>query len=141
MTPSELQEHVQAIATSRRIRNKIVVLCEGERTPPETMGRRPSPQTYRRHEHWPDSSFYKKCIPRSWNNERLPCFFNCAGRSTVLKTFEELLLFHQQHPEHSYLDPDRLFALVDVDIKGDSLPQEYHIPDTVTLHQTEQKDG
>jgi len=110
----QLEEHCQAILQSRRIKNKIVILCEGSFAPLE--GRR-SPQSYGKMEEFPDANFYKACVPRK-HNQYLPEFFNCGDRSTVIETHFKLLELHNQNPQNSYLTPQNLFTLVDLDIQS-----------------------
>lgn len=123
------------ILASRRIRGKIVILCEGEILPTRPTGTARSPRWYRQLDRLPDSSFYKNCIPRSWRMRSIPrpCFFNCGGRSQVLATRERLLALHREAPEQSYLSPDRLFALIDRDLQPESLPAGSPAADTEAL--------
>ncbi|MGL5939751.1 MAG: hypothetical protein ACRC2S_05100 [Waterburya sp.] len=83
-----LEEHCQQILNDRRIKNKIVVFCEGEIR--DIQGRR-SPQAYKRMEQMPDANFYKKCVPKSWIDKPRPQFFNCGDRKDVLDTYFTLL--------------------------------------------------
>ncbi|MBO1056729.1 MAG: hypothetical protein HEQ27_09515 [Dolichospermum sp. JUN01] len=53
----ELKEHCLKIIQDSRIRNKIVILCEGL-LPRKVEGRR-SPQLYKQMEQMPDANFYK----------------------------------------------------------------------------------
>ena len=112
----QLEEHCQTILQSRRIQNKIVILCEGSFAP--IKGRR-SPQSYGKIEQLPDANFYKACVPRKYN-QYLPQFFNCGDRSCVIKTYFGLLELHQEelkkgNTSKSNLNPDKLFAIVDLD--------------------------
>lgn len=136
----EVEDHVRAILGSRRIKNKLVVLCEGDRLP-SLGGRPPSPQTYRRLERMPDANFYKACVPADWHGYRVPEFFNCGGRSDVLRTFEALLAAHHANPEASYLTPEKLYALVDLDVQAGTIPFEYPWPTTEDIHEALYLDG
>jgi hypothetical protein len=120
----EHQALVSAILRSPRIKNKLVVLCEGDHFPIED-GRAPSPQMYRRQEKTPDSNFYKACVPTGWHGSRLPVFFNCGGRPDVIRTFEALQQAHYASPADSYLTPEKLYAIVDLDLQADQMPAEY----------------
>lgn len=125
MNEAELLEHCQTILKSRRIQGKPVILCEGDLR--SVQGRR-SPQTYRRLEQIPDANFYKACIPSNWT-QRIPTFFNCGGRSSVIATYFGLQELHEQDPLNSYLNPDQLFAFVDLDIQNANLSDdEYDYP-------------
>jgi len=121
----QLEEHCWVILNSARIRNKPVVLCEGEITQLEG---RPSPTTYRRLEKLPDSNFYKACIPLWWKNY-LPTFFNCGNRKDVLDTYFTLLDLHKKNIDKSNLTPEILFAILDLDIQIQKV-DNYHFPDT-----------
>jgi hypothetical protein len=133
---------VTAILRTPAIRNRIVVLCEGDRLVVEG-DHAPSPQMYSRLENTPDSSFYQACVPRRWCGRRLPRFFNCGGRSDVLYTFSALREAHQANPTGSYLDPDRLYAMVDLDLQAEDMPVDHrHIwPTTEDVHAALYDDG
>ncbi len=113
---------IVAILKLRRIRGKMVILCEGERTASDLRTPR-SPQMYARQGQMPDASFYAGCIPRAWQNHRIPIFFNCGGRADVLRTFTGLLAAHHRAPEDSHLCPDKLYALIDLDVQVAQLPE------------------
>jgi hypothetical protein len=110
----ELEQHCLLILKSRRIRNRIVVLCEGDRVP---CGQTQSLQTYARMESWGDAYFYRACIPSNWR-ECVPQFFNCGDRTDVLNTYRHLLEIQAAAPDSYYLSPDLLFALVDADLEN-----------------------
>ena len=124
----QLEEHCQTILQSRRIKNKIVILCEGSFAP--IKGRR-SPQSYGRMEEFPDANFYKACVPQK-HNQYLPEFFNCGDRSTVIETHFKLLELHDQNPKNSYLTPKNLFTLVDLDIQIRPI-YDYSFSDTESI--------
>jgi hypothetical protein len=126
-TDTELEQHSKYILGERRIKNKIVILCEGGRY----NGReRLSPQSYRRMEELPDSNFYSACIPSYWREGR-PKFFNCGDRHDTLSTYFKLLELHDHEPGLSYLSPELLFALVDIDLHTAKIEdKEYGFADT-----------
>ncbi|MBW4575383.1 MAG: hypothetical protein KME08_08885 [Aphanothece sp. CMT-3BRIN-NPC111] len=128
LNPEQLRQHCEVILTSRRIRNKLVVLCEGNI--PDLQGR-PSPQAYGKMESMPDANFYKACVP-TWWKEFLPQFFNCGDRDDVLNTYFSLLDLHETDSSHSYLEPRKLFAIVDLDIQVKSL-SDYLFSDTESI--------
>ncbi len=104
-------DHLCTMIMKRRSnRNKIVVLCEGDPNPIEIH----TPQQYSRLENFPDANFYKAAIP-SWWRERIPNFYNCGGRSTVLQVYARLLQIHEDLSTESYLDPTKLYAIIDLD--------------------------
>ena len=114
LSQEELEKHCQQILSDSRITNKIVVLCEGKIK--HVKGTR-SPQAYKRMEQMPDANFYKKCIPKSWNDKAIPQFFNCGDRKDVIDTYFYLLTLHDRKPIQSYLNKSKLFALIDLDIQ------------------------
>ena len=89
------------------------MLCEGDIS--KNQGRL-SPQLYKRMEQMPDSNFYKACVPHWWSQHR-PQFFNCGDRKDVIDTYFALSELHAKDSTNSYLEPNRLFALVDLDIQ------------------------
>jgi hypothetical protein len=76
----ELHRHCDHVLNQRRIKNKIVILCEGGI--PQDNGR-PSPQDYGKMEQMPDANFYKKCVPKYWIKDK-PEFVNCGDKRDVL---------------------------------------------------------
>jgi hypothetical protein len=119
----QLEEHCQSILKSRSIRNKVVILCEG--TPPSIEGRR-SPQSYKKNKDLPDANFYLACVPPL---QPLPVFFNCGGRTTVIKTYFRLLELCPESSSQYYLNPNKLFAIVDLDNQDDTI-ENYSFPST-----------
>jgi hypothetical protein len=125
LSEAELEQHCRYILSQRRIKNKIVILCEGVRS---QGGQRLSPQLYGRMEELPDANFYNACIPYYWTQKR-PQFFNCGDRSDTLNTYSKLLEINAIEPEISFLSSDLLFALVDVDLCPAQI-EDYHFADT-----------
>lgn len=109
----ELKQHCETILKQRKIRNKIIVLCEG--IIPKEQGR-PSPQSYGRMDTLPDSNFYKACIPSDWRNSR-PEFFNCGDCNNVANTYLTLLEMLEEDIDNQYFHPKKIFAIVDLDIQ------------------------
>jgi hypothetical protein len=128
LNPEQLKKHCEAILQSRRIKNKIVVLCEGDIR--ETQGRE-SPQAYKAMEQMPDANFYKACVPTWWRQKR-PEFFNCGDRKDVLDTYSTLSILHENDTNNSYLDPDRLFAMIDLDLQLQTI-DNYTFKDTEAI--------
>lgn len=128
--PAQLKQHCEIIIQSRRIKNKIVVLCEGEGGIKDNQYRL-SPQSYARMEQLPDANFYKACVPRWWSQYK-PEFFNCGDRKDVIDTYFTLLEIHKQDSENSYLTPEKLFAIVDLDLQLQKI-DNYRFPDTETI--------
>lgn len=131
LNPEQLQEHCKAILQSRRIKNKIVVLCEG--TISEIEGIK-SVQAYKAMEQMPDANFYKACVPRWWRQTKqyIPEFFNCGDRKDVLDTYSTLSILHENDTTNSYLDPDRLFAMIDLDLQLQTI-ENYLFKDTEAI--------
>ena len=113
LSREQLEQHCTTIIQSSRIRNRIVVLCEGDIL---KMQGRPSPQSYGRMEQMPDSNFYKACVPQCRSQYR-PQFFNCGDRRDVIDTYFSLLELPNKDSSSSYLDPNKLFAIVDLDLQ------------------------
>lgn len=128
LNPEQLKKHCEAILQSRRIKNKIVVLCEGDIR--KTQGRE-SPQAYKAMEQMPDANFYKACVP-TWWRQKLPEFFNCGDRKDVLDTYSTLSILHEKDTTNSYLDPDRLFAMIDLDLQLQTI-DNYIFTDTEAI--------
>ena len=126
-TDAELEQHCRYILGERRIKNKIVILCEGGRY---DASERLSVQSYGRMEELPDANFYSACIPSYWRQGR-PQFFNCGDRHDTLSTYFKLLEIHDREPELYYLSSDLLFALVDIDLHTAKIEdKEYGFADT-----------
>ncbi|MEG4202400.1 hypothetical protein QUA20_00470 [Microcoleus sp. Pol7_A1] len=115
LNPEQLQKHCETIILSPRIKNKIVVLCEGKI--PDIQGRK-SVQSYKAMKETQDASFYMACIPKWWRQTKqyMPQFFNCGDRKDVLDTYSTLPILHEKDTTNSHLDPDRLFAMIDLDL-------------------------
>jgi hypothetical protein len=128
LNPEQLKKHCEAILQSRRIKNKIVVLCEGDIR--KTQGRE-SPQAYKAMEQMPDANFYKACVP-TWWRQKLPEFFNCGDRKDVIDTYFTLSILHEKDTTNSYLDPDRLFAMIDLDLQLQTI-ENYIFTDTEAI--------
>lgn len=125
LNQEQLYKHIQVILQSQTIYNKIVVLCEGNI---QTFEGHSSPQAYRKMEQMPDANFYKRCIP-TWWKQRQPRFFNCGDRNGVIDTYFGLLEQHHLDSKQSYLNPDKLFAIVDLDIQPKTIEDEYPFDD------------
>lgn len=127
LNPEQLKKHCEAILQSRRIKNKIVVLCEG--VTPKMQGI-DSPQAYKAMEQMPDANFYKACVP-TWWKQKLPEFRNCGDRKDVLNIYFTLLTLHKKDSANSYLDPKRLFAMIDLDLQLQTIDNDnYPLKDT-----------
>ena len=141
----ELEEHCQRILKSPRIRDRVVVLCEGDII--DAQGR--TLQNYKKMEKMQDSSFYKHCTPSSMKGY-FPQFFNCGDRNGVLDTFSKLLELNTAENKNSYLNSTLLFAIIDLDIQNSdiynydfqkteeiykSLYNEFHVNDTNAIKQ------
>lgn len=122
LKPEELQQHCQQILKQRRILNKIVILCEGPISN-ENQGRL-SPQSYSKMEQMPDANFYNACVPKNWRQYR-PQFFNCGDRKDVIDTYFNLLELHNKNINNSYLTPEKLFAIIDLDIQIQNIANNY----------------
>ncbi|NER38853.1 MAG: hypothetical protein F6J93_33685 [Oscillatoria sp. SIO1A7] len=134
----QLREHCETILWSRRIKNNIVVLCEGD---VQSFAGRRSPQSYRRMEQRPDASFYRACIPKWWVNFQQPQFFNCGNRNSVLNSYFKLLELHREDSSKSYLNPEKLFAIADLDIQSQPTPNYDGFLDTEAIYSHLYREG
>jgi hypothetical protein len=71
-------------------------------------------------EQWHDAYFYRKCVPSTWTTY-IPIFFNCKGRADVIQTYFKLLELHEEDVQQSYLNPNKLFAIVDIDLRSHNI--------------------
>lgn len=127
-----IDQHCENIYRSPRVKNKIIVLCEGDI---HSVEGRESPQMYKHLDKYPDANFYKSCIPKWWQQKH-PAFFNCGGRTRVLETYFRLVELHQnQSPENSYLDINKLFAIIDVDLQSARCVETYPFANTEAIFQ------
>lgn len=118
LTAEQFDDHVESIMLSSRARGKAVILCEGDTDSVKNVGRNPS--MYRQLEKIPDANFYKACLPKEARRRRTPVFYPCGSRADVIKVFFEL---HKlvSSGKQSYVDVNKLFALVDLDIQKQKL--------------------
>jgi hypothetical protein len=127
LTADELENHVKNIMSSKRIKYKAVILCEGDISSVKNVGLNPT--MYRNLERKPYADFYKACLPKNMRKNNAPQFFNCGGRSDVIKVYSELKALHVAHPKNSYLDINKLFAIIDLDIQKANI-DNYSFQDT-----------
>ena len=106
------KEFCQRILNHRRIRNNLVILCEGERQYLNIH----TPQQIGRLDDFPDANFWKQTIPIEWRTKK-PVFIPCGSRSDILRIYPKLIDLHNNDPDNSYLSPDKLFILIDLDIQ------------------------
>lgn len=85
----DIEQHCLNIIKSPRIKNRIVILCEGEIP---VMGF--SPSSYGKNNELPDATFYEACLPQYWTDKR-PRFFNSGGRSSVIKIYQTIRRVNQ----------------------------------------------
>jgi len=116
MTESELEQHALAILNSARIRNKYVFLCEGDLSD-IFANKRHSPSSLRQLEKLPDSSFYTACLHKNIKTYNRPEFFNCGGRSDVIKVYNKLKDLCLKDQEKYFLNFEKTFVILDLDIQ------------------------
>lgn len=126
---TELQQHCETIMKSRRALGKIVILCEGSG---DILPLRPSPSSYRALEQFPDSNFYKACVPTWWTEKR-PEFFLCGDKENVLNTYFTLQKMHENKRTDSYLNDSKIIALIDLDLQPAKILENYPIENTEQL--------
>lgn len=137
LNAEDLRQHCETILKSKRIKNKIVVLCEGNI---ESFAGRRSPQLYKQMEKMPDANFYKACIPKWWGRFQEPRFFNCHDRQGVLNSYSLLLRLHREDSRNSFLNPEKLFAIVDLDIQSQAIA-DYPFADTEAIFHDLYREG
>lgn len=113
LTADKFNDHVRSIALSTRAKGKAVILCEGDIESVKNVGVNPS--MYRRLEKMPDANFYKACLPKEARTYRTPVFYPCGSREDVIKVFFRLRSLSAE--EETYIDNNKLFAIVDLDIQ------------------------
>lgn len=109
------------ILNYRKIKGSLVILCEGNRAYLNIH----TPQQISQLEQVEDANFWRKTIPYWWRNKQ-PVFVPCGGRSDVLRIKLRLIELHNEDPENSYLSPDKLYALIDLDIQSANLNNFSH---------------
>lgn len=131
----ELKNHCAEIIKDPAIRNRIVVLCEGDTTLFKQTIHAPRIKEFSQITQ--DSAFYHRAIPTWWRNIRKPepSFFICGTQANVIKAYIILLETHQKNPENSYLNPDKLFALLDMDLQKLKLPKEYSFSNLEAIYE------
>jgi len=130
LSPEQREEFCRKILHLRRIKGCIVVLCEGDVAYIEVH----TPQQMRKLESLPDANFWRAAIPQWWRNKK-PVFIPCGDRNSVLQTFRRLKEIHEQDRENSYLSPEKLFALADLDIQSADLSEiSQHFQNTEELY-------
>lgn len=130
LSEDQLQQHCLTIIRSRRIKNKIVVLCEGGDQ--QLLKQRPSASAYRQLEKFPDANFYIASIPKWWQGGR-PELFVCGDKEDVINTYFLLRDMHEENRDDSYLGKDKLFAIRDLDLQPARQLKNYSVSDTEEL--------
>ncbi|MDM8558721.1 hypothetical protein [Candidatus Parabeggiatoa sp. HSG14] len=117
LTADELNTHIENIMRLRSVKNKAVVLCEGDVN--EVKNFKKNPSKYGSLEKLPDANFYKACLPKSMKQLSVPTpvFFNCGDRGNVIKAYLRLKELHAENQNDGYLDINKLFAIIDLDIQ------------------------
>jgi hypothetical protein len=119
---TELFAHCDAIIQDPAIRNRLVILCEGDSKPFKDPKNAPRISEFSRNTQ--DSAFYYRAIPTWWRttNKPEPNFYVCGTQSNVLKAYHYLKEKHKDsQPKDSYLKVNKLFALVDIDVQKTKL--------------------
>ncbi|MEV9642996.1 hypothetical protein [Aliarcobacter butzleri] len=131
MTDQQILTHAINILNSARIRGKYVFLCEGDISNIFDNNIH-SPSSLRKLEHLPDSSFYKKCLNTNIQKYKLPSFFNCAGRTDVIKVYHKLLELvdeEESQGRSTYLDKEKLFVIIDLDLQNSKVDETLYTED------------
>ena len=126
--PADVKFCENLLQKYRAIKNRIVVLCEGDRNYLKVK----TPQQYRQLDKYQDAAFWKETIPKWWR-EKKPVFIPCGGRSQVIKIREILLDLHYEDEDNSYLSPEKLFILIDLDLQREIIDHKFDY-DTENLY-------
>lgn len=129
----ELQRHCETIIKSRRAKGKIVILCEGGDK--QFLKGRPSASSYRQLGKLPDANFYTACIPTWWETGR-PEFFVCGDKEDVINSFFTLRNISENEAANSYVDKNKVFAIIDLDLQPAKQLENYPVADTEQLFNT-----
>ncbi|MGK7886160.1 MAG: ornithine acetyltransferase [Crocosphaera sp.] len=105
------------ILKRRKIKNNLVILCEGGKKEDFNIN---TPQQISRLSEIPDANFWKQTIPIEWGKNR-PEFISCGSWSDILRIYPKLIELHHNNPSDSYLSPDKLFILIDLDIQSKNI--------------------
>ncbi len=106
-------EFCHKILNRKQIKNNLVILCEGGR---EYLNVH-TPQQIGRLDNLPDANFWKQTIPMEWRTKK-PAFIPCGSRSDILRIYPKLIELHNDDTSNSYLSPDKVFILIDLDIQS-----------------------
>ncbi|MDP3837683.1 MAG: hypothetical protein Q8Q54_02045, partial [Methylococcales bacterium] len=122
-TDAELYVHCDEIIKDPAIRNRIVILCEGDTKPFKSTERAKSIKEVA--EETQDSAFYYRAVPEWWKTTRKlePSFYVCGTQGNVIKAY--FYLKQKQQLQNSYLNANKLFALLDIDLQKTKLPNDY----------------
>lgn len=132
----ELEAHCDEIIKDPAIRNRIIVLCEGDTQPfkPAVHAARIKDFSLTTQ----DSAFYYRAIPEWWRTTRQlePNFYACGNQKNVLDGYFYLKAKHQTaQPQESYLNSQRLFALVDIDLANRKIGNDFPFADLASIYQ------
>lgn len=107
-------------------RSPLVILCEGQRKAfKESRSRSISMASIGGGlDKYPDASFWKKTIPSEWKGLP-PYFISCGDRSTVIKTYSNLIELNNKLKSSYLRSPEKLFILIDLDVNGTILEEMY----------------
>ncbi len=134
---AELEAHCDEIIKDPAIRNRVVVLCEGDSTPFKPTANAARIKAFA--ETTQDSAFYYRAIPEWWRTTRRPepSFYVCGNQENVIKAYCYLNAKHQTvQPSESYLSLNKLFALIDIDLNNKKIPKgDYPFKDLWSIYQ------
>ncbi len=129
LNKKQLKTHIESIITFPFIRNKIIILCEGNI---HDLSGHLTHRSYRKMKFTPDADFYQTCVPVWWR-EGHPLFFNCGDKNNVIDTYFGLLERHHADPSNSYLAHNKLFAIVDLDLQPCQITYDYPFDNTEAI--------
>lgn len=121
---AELEAHCDEIIKDPAIRNRVIVLCEGDTTPFKPTANAARIKAFAQTTQ--DSAFYYQAIPDWWRTTRRPepSFYVCGTQDNVLNAYSYLADKHQANqPNESYLNVNKLFAFIDIDLANKKIPK------------------
>jgi hypothetical protein len=126
------------IARKFALNESIVVLCEGGK-PMESTATALNIDEYAQQTQ--DSAFYYQAIPDWWRRAGKvdPNFYPCGSQQNVIKTYFRLReKFTGTKPP---IPTNKLFALIDIDLRHKKIPGEYPFSDLESIYQNLYQNG
>ncbi|BBM84672.1 hypothetical protein [Candidatus Uabimicrobium amorphum] len=127
MSIEKLSDFILANARSR-FKDKVVILCEGR----TNLSDRSNPSTVAKRRKLADATFFKRCVPSYWTYKK-PQFIGCGTRESTIGTFFSLRKLISEKTD-TFINPDKLFAIVDPDVQSTKIEEDYHHSNTNEIY-------